>query len=265
VLRLITIPISHYCEKARWALQRAGLPYREEPHVQALHRIFSRRAGGGGTVPVLVTAEGAIGESEQILEWVDGHLPPERRLFPEPGPELDRVYALSRRFDEQLGPRGRRLIYVRMFDQPELMLRFNNQGVPSWEDRALRAGRPLAIRFISRVLSIEPGIEREDEAVVWSELDAVAELLADGRPYLMGERFTAADLTFAALCAPLILPAVYGVTLPPLETLDAPTAALVGRARAHPAGAFAMRLTEERVSSGSTAASASAAASASGA
>ena len=30
---LITIPISHFCEKARWALERAGLPYREERHV----------------------------------------------------------------------------------------------------------------------------------------------------------------------------------------------------------------------------------------
>ena len=26
--RLITIPISHYCEKARWALERAEIPYR---------------------------------------------------------------------------------------------------------------------------------------------------------------------------------------------------------------------------------------------
>ena len=33
--RLLTIPISHYCEKARWALERAGLAYREERHVRA--------------------------------------------------------------------------------------------------------------------------------------------------------------------------------------------------------------------------------------
>ena len=46
VLRLITIPISHYCEKARWALERAGLPYREERHVQGIHRLAARRAGG---------------------------------------------------------------------------------------------------------------------------------------------------------------------------------------------------------------------------
>ncbi|HEX4437575.1 MAG TPA: glutathione S-transferase family protein [Solirubrobacteraceae bacterium] len=246
MLRLVTIPISHYCEKARWALQRAGLDYREEPHVQGIHRIYARRAGGGSTVPVLVTPDGPLGESEQILEWVDGRLAPEHRLFGTEAAERDRILALSRRLDERLGPTGRRLIYVRMFDQPELMLRFNNQGVPGWEDRFIRHGLPFARRFIARALAITPGIEREDEATVWAEFDWVAEMLSDGRPYLLGERFTAADLTFAALAAPVVLPEIYGVKLPPLETLDAPTTALVTRGREHPAGAFALRLTDER-------------------
>jgi glutathione S-transferase len=246
MLRLVTIPISHYCEKARWALQRAGLDYREEPHVQGIHRVYARRAGGSSTVPVLVTTDGALGESERILEWVDGRLAPEQRLFGAETAERERILALSRRLDERLGPTGRRLIYVRMFDQPELMLRFNNQGVPRWEDRFIRVGLPFAKRFIARALEITPGVEREDESTVWSEFDWVAEMLSDGRPYLLGERFTAADLTFAALAAPIVLPSVYGVALPPLESLDAPTAALVTRGREHPAGAFALRLTDER-------------------
>jgi glutathione S-transferase len=195
---------------------------------------------------VLVTPEGAIGESEQILEWVDRRLEPERRLFPTDDPQRAEVKALCDRFDETLGPHGRRLIYVRMFEQPELMLRFNNQGVPAWEDRALRVGRPLMVRLLARLLAISPGVEIEDEQVVWREFDAVAEMLADGRPYLTGEHFTAADLTFAALCAPVLLPDVYGVALPPLTTLDEPTATLVGRAREHPAGRFAIRLSEQR-------------------
>ena len=83
MLRLVTIPISHYCEKARWALARAGIEYREERHVQGIHRFASKRAGGHGTTPVLVTPEGSLGESEEILRWVDERLPAERRLFPE--------------------------------------------------------------------------------------------------------------------------------------------------------------------------------------
>ena len=67
VLRLVTIPISHYCEKARWALERADMPYREERHIQGVHQVAARRAGGGKTVPVLVTDDGAIGESQEIL------------------------------------------------------------------------------------------------------------------------------------------------------------------------------------------------------
>ena len=82
MVRLVTIPISHYCEKARWALERAGIPYREERHVQGIHRVAARRAGGGHTVPVLVTPEGALGESEDILRWVDGRTPPGAAAVP---------------------------------------------------------------------------------------------------------------------------------------------------------------------------------------
>jgi glutathione S-transferase len=82
VLRLITIPISHYSEKARWALERAEMRYREERHVQGIHRVAARRAGGGSTVPVLVTPDGAIGRSGEILAWVDERTPAGQRLFP---------------------------------------------------------------------------------------------------------------------------------------------------------------------------------------
>jgi glutathione S-transferase len=245
VLRLITIPISHYCEKARWALERAGMPYREERHVQGIHRLAAKRAGGGATVPVLVTPDGAIGESQEILAWVDARTPPEQRLFPGEPEERREVERLCRRFDEELGPRGRRLMYVHMLAQRKLALRFNNDGVPVWEDRTIRYGWPLIVRFIGRALEISPGIETEDEAAVWRELDHVAELLADGRPYLRGERFGAADLTFAALSASIVMPPLYGVPLPQPDVLAPDTAALVQRAREHPAGRYALALFAE--------------------
>jgi glutathione S-transferase len=242
VLRLITIPISHYCEKARWALERVRLPYREERHVQGIHRFAARRAGGGATVPVLVTPDGVLGESEQILAWVDQRTPPEHRLFPS---ELDarrEVERLCRRLDADLGPSGRRLMYIHMLPQRKLMLSVNNQGVPTWEDRLMRYGWPLVVRVGRRELGITPGIEVEDEAVVWRELDYVAELLADGRRYLCGERFGAADLTFAALSAAVVVPPVYGVPLPQPDVLPPRTSALAERIREHPAGRYALTL-----------------------
>lgn len=242
VLRLVTIPISHYCEKARWALDRRGLPYREQRHVQGIHRLAARRAGAGPTVPVLVTPQGVIGESEQILRWVDERTDAEQRLFPSQAPAREEVLSLCRRFDAELGPRGRRLMYVHMLAQRRLALAFNNAGVPRWEDRALRWGWPLMAGFVKRELGITPGIAAADEAAVFGELDFVARLLEDGRPYLCGERFGAADLTFAALSASLLVPPQYGVSLPQPELMAAATAALVRRGREHPAGQFALEL-----------------------
>ena len=40
---LLTFPSSHYCEKARWALDYAGANYVEEPHFPAFHMIFKPR------------------------------------------------------------------------------------------------------------------------------------------------------------------------------------------------------------------------------
>ena len=242
MLRLITIPSSHYCEKARWALERAGLPYREERHVQGIHRMAARRAGGGATVPVLVAGDGVLGQSREILAWVDRRLPSAGRLFPADAGERAEVERLCARFDDELGPKGRRLMYVHMLADRRLALRFNNQGVPRWEDRAIRHGWPLAASFIRRALGIHPGVEAADEAAVWREFDFVAGLLEDGRPHLCGDRFGASDLTFAALSAALIVPPEYGVRLPQPGQLPPATAALVRSAREHPAGRYALSL-----------------------
>ena len=246
--RLITIPISHYCEKARWALDRAGLDYREERHVQGVHRVAAKRAGGGSTVPVLVAPEGVFAESEEILAYADRQLPAERRLFPVDEDERREVESVSRWLDEGLGPDGRRLMYAHMLEQPALMLRFNNQGVPGWEGRALKLGWPLATRWAKGQLDIRPDTKQTDLRNVQEAFDAVAERLeASGGRYLCCGRFTAADLTFAALSASVLVPPGYGVPLPQPDLLPQPLGGLIEGLREHPAGRRALELfAEER-------------------
>jgi glutathione S-transferase len=243
-LRLVTIPISHYCEKARWALERARIPYREERHIQGIHMLYAKRAGGGITVPVLVTPDGSLGESEDILRWVDERTPAEHRLFPADATQRAEVERIARRLDDELGPKGRRLIYIHMLRERQLLLDFNNTGVPRWEDRLLRTGYAFLTPFVKRRLAITPGIEASDERDVFRELDWVAELLGDGRPYLSGERFGAADLTFAALSAALVAPPDYGTPLPSPDLMPPDTRDYITRARSHPAGRFALSLVE---------------------
>jgi glutathione S-transferase len=64
---LITIPISHFCEKARWALDRAGVDYEERAHLQIPQWAAVKRAGAAGkTVPVLVCGDTVLSEYGDI-------------------------------------------------------------------------------------------------------------------------------------------------------------------------------------------------------
>jgi glutathione S-transferase len=242
VRRLLTIPISHFCEKARWALDRARLDYVEERHVQGIHQIVARRAGGGTTMPVLVADEGVFPESEDILRYADERTDAMLRLFPAEARLRDEVVALSRWLDAGLGPDGRRLMYAHMLDLKGPMLRVNNQGVPGWEAKAMTALWPLAKRWGRRELGIGPDAIRDDGRRVRESFDAIAERLADGRPHLCGERFSAADLTFACLAAAVLVPPEYGVRLPQPDELPDHIARDVRTFREHPAGAYAMEL-----------------------
>jgi glutathione S-transferase len=203
--------------------------------VQAVHRIAARRAGGGGTVPVLVAPEGVFAQSEWIVRYADAHLPGELRLFTGDTEEVE----LSRRLDAGLVPDGRRLIYAHMLPRPELMLPYNNQGVPAWEAWALRTLYPVAERWARRELSVG----RADARPVFAAFDEIAARLEDGRRFLCGDRFTAADLTFASLAAAVVLPPEYGVPLP--QELPEPIARDVRAFRSHPAGEYALKLFRE--------------------
>jgi glutathione S-transferase len=242
---LVTIPISHFCEKARWGLDRAGLDYTERRHIQIVHQIAARAAGGGKTVPVLKTPDGVFGESRDILLYADTQLPEERRLYPADAHDRGQVMALERRFDEGIGVEGRRWLYHEVFKDTKPFTSFNLTGVPGWERFVFPFVLAPAKIYINRYLDIDPGTAANALRLVDEELDAVGEMLSDGRRYLVADRFSAADLAFAALSAPLIVPPEYGTPLPQPEDLPAHMAERVGAWREHPAGRFATRLFAE--------------------
>lgn len=241
---LITIPISHFCEKARWALERAGIAYRERAHLQVLHWIPVARAGGRKTAPVLVWGDRVFADSAEIVEEASARAP-ERALFPEDAAAAAEVRALQRDFDEVLGPEGRRWMYFELRGRRDIAIAYACTGVPAWQRRGLPLAYPLAARIIDRHLDITPASAERSEAEVRAVFDAVAERLGDGRPYLCGERFSAADLTFASLAASLVMPPEYGVPLPQPDELPPVMAAKVRGFRAHPAGAYALKMFRE--------------------
>ncbi|KAJ7295820.1 hypothetical protein O6H91_22G037100 [Diphasiastrum complanatum] len=73
---------SHYCEKARWALDRAGVNY---THVPVLHRIYTRNLGGT-SCPKLIIGDSndrvILQDSNDILRYADKNVSEEDWLCP---------------------------------------------------------------------------------------------------------------------------------------------------------------------------------------
>jgi glutathione S-transferase len=245
--RLITIGFSHFCEKARWALDRAGVEYVEEDHVPLLHWRASLGGGGGRTVPVLVTPNKVLRESNAIVHYADERVPAEQRLFPTEPALRAEVDELVAEFDRGLGPAVRRYLYFHVLQRRDVAAELLACTGPGWERRMVRRVYPLMVGLMKRGLKIDPAGAERSRVKLMATLDAVETRLADGRRFLAGDRFTAADLTFAALGAIVVIPPQYGFAIPETAGSVPAIAELVAATRARPAGQFIMRMfAEER-------------------
>ncbi len=239
--RLITIPFSHYCEKARWALDRCNVRYEEDGHLPLFHYLANRRAGASRTVPVVVDGDLLITDSSRIVAWADSRKP--GTLIPT-GERRTEALALEDDFDQKLGPATRRWAYYHLLPRTDLD-HVITRGVPRWQALALKAVRPIAVGLLKRGLKIDAaGVERSRQRIE-DTFAAVAARLADGRRYLTGDRFTVADLTFAALASPILLPREHPFGLPAAEEFPAEPRTQLVAWRDSVAGAFAARLYAE--------------------
>lgn len=244
---LVTMPFSHFCEKARWSLEAAGVPFREEGHCPVMHRLAVRRAGGRGSVPVLAVEGGpAIDDSPLIVQYADAQAAGDRKLWPSDPTARARALELERELDVDFAPHVRRLIYFHVLPRRDLALELFRVDAPPREHAVARAAFPLMRAFMKRFMRIhEPGMIRS-QAAVRRMFDAIGERLRDGRPYLLGDRFGAADIAFAAFAAPMVLPPEHPKVRIPIEVLPPLLADEVRALQQHPAGLFARRLYRER-------------------
>lgn len=217
---LITIPMSHYCEKARWALDRLEIKYKEERHIQMFHYLRSFMVSGGPNVPILIDDGKVIQDSTAILQHLEQYATDENKLYPKDQNLKTEVEKLEDLFDEQLGFDSRRWLYYQMMPKAYQSIFSMAQGVPLIEKILL----PLASPFLLLLIKSHPDTRRKDVEAGFLRSQATIEkidaLLADGRPYLVGNHFSAADLTLACMMSPFIVPPQYGIRLPDINGLS---------------------------------------------
>ena len=256
--RLVSIKFSHYNEKARWALDRCGVPYIEEPHLPITHFAAVIRAlprGGAGdsgstrySTPVLITAAGAVPDSTAIARFADEQTGHRSGLFA--AAHHGRIASYDDHFGRHLGPATRCVAYHYILQDAALSRRLARANVPGLESALWTAGYPAFAALIRRALHIRQASADRSMARVRAIFEEVGVALADGRPYLCGDAFTLADLSFAALGAPALLVTLsegYQAYVPAIDEAPTALARLARELRATPAGRYVLRLfAEER-------------------
>jgi glutathione S-transferase len=251
--RLITLAFSHYNEKARWSLDRFGVEYREERHMpffcSMAVAVATRGRGGAAdrtstrfSTPVLFLDDGRVlTDSTAIATFAAGS---DNSFFPN-----EEARSLVDHYGDRLGPYTRALAYWHVLRHPGMIEQLADDNVGRREARIFRGLMPLVRSNLNRLLNLTEAGRDNAMTRLREELDAAAGRLAEG-PYLCGAHFTAADLTFAALLAPVLCVTPeegFGAVLPSLDDLDEEARALVEETRSHPAGQFALRMfAEER-------------------
>ena len=199
------LKVSSYNEKARWALDHKRVPHLRRAVTPGGHPKVAQAVWGGSTLPALVFEDGdAVGDSTAIIAALEERHP-EPALYPSDPEQRRRALELEDVFDEQLGPEVRLLTVHHALPDARLFLRTFTPDLRGPRRVAARAGFPVLRGRISAAF----GIDDDRVEVAFAKLRAAgerfrAEVGPDG--YLVGDRFTVADLSLAALLAPAVAP-----------------------------------------------------------
>jgi glutathione S-transferase len=201
------IVISHYSEKARWALAHKGVDVEHRAPPPGMHipvALWLTR-GRGATLPILELDGERHGDSTAIIAALERRFP-EPPLYPADPADCERALALEDWFDEELGPYIRRAVFHEIRRDAAV---FQQVGALAAPEVFARLGRFAgAYGRALTGLRYAAGSERraaEARDKVAAAVDRLEAELGD-REYLVGDQFTVADLTAAALLYPMVLP-----------------------------------------------------------
>jgi glutathione S-transferase len=198
------LKVSHYNEKARWALDYKGVPHVRRALLPGRHQAVAQRLSGGRTLPVLVWGEEAIGDSTRIIEALERRHP-DPPLYPADPEARRRALELEDHFDEELGPNLRMLAIHHLLPDGGLMLGTFASDLTGPRRLLARATFPTMRRRIAAQFGIDDG----SVARAYEKVGAVGDRFArtvGPSGYLVGDTFTVADLTLAALSSPVVAP-----------------------------------------------------------
>jgi cytochrome P450 len=241
-IRIVSNRLAPPVELARWLMERHGVPYEEEVHAAAFHALRSVQYGVAVELPVVVWPEGPTGGVMPFLDAFDDRGRPGERLYGEGEDERRETRQLVVSLYEKLFRQAVNVYYFHLLPHRSAVVGPAVQGAPFWQRACVWALFPVWRLVMRRGLGLGQFNPAEAIASIDAVFDQVARAVGPDRPYLAGQAPGTADIVFAALASPIILPAKHPARLPAVDDLPAEMKAIVTRYRGHPAGQLVERI-----------------------
>lgn len=184
----------------------------------------AKKLGASATsLPILVVDGEVIQGSDKIFDWAEEI----SKMSPSSLTPVDMKDCLTieKRLDNILG------VHIRRYFYSEILVEYPDQVRSEYiKDLSLlnKIMFYLAWGMIQKrmIEFMDLGKQQrlESREIILGELNWMDKMLSDGRPYLIGDKFSRADITAASLLAPITIPAEHPVyemdTLPKLMAQD---------------------------------------------
>jgi glutathione S-transferase len=197
MIELYQFTFSHYCEKARWALDYKGIPYTPCNLLPGLHIKPAKKLATKSDLPIIVDGGAVVQDSTEIINYLDRKF---RGCALTPGDPAQAKEALDweEYLDEEIGVSLMLWFYFHHLRDRKRALNYFVQGGPWY-------GRPLFSIIFPRVrdrmmkfMKIDADTGRRSEERLLRAFDRLDDSLRNRR-FLVGDQFSRADLTACAL------------------------------------------------------------------
>lgn len=197
MIELIAISYSPWSEKARWALDHHGVRYDEVEYMPMLGEPALRKRLGKWTgkisVPLLIKSDGPIQDSYKIAKYAEEIGSNPTSLFP---PGMHEKIAGWNEQSEMALEAGRALVSIHVLEDPAAQ----REAMPPMPKPLLGAlKKPVAamgVAFLRRKYGYGKATD-EHRRNLRQVLSNVRGVLGDGRPFLLGDEFSYADICAA--------------------------------------------------------------------
>jgi glutathione S-transferase len=212
MIKLFQFPISHYCEKARWALDYKQIPYQAINLIPGLHLKPTKKLGVRSSVPILQHNDKVVAGSSQIIDHLEtlklqNPLTFDNELLNKQVVDWEAI------LDSTAGINVRLAAYHVLLEHPEIVKPFFTHQGPWYGPLFVSFAFNKLSKTMRKLMNINQQTFESGKQSLHLLLDKLSEHYSHSE-FLVGDRFSRADLTAAALFAPLVMPQGYGLNWP---------------------------------------------------